>query len=70
MHIDIDVINGYQNHTAGHVEMAWTDESPLFWHVLLVAPIVIAGRDLSPVTGTMSQATKTNSIDRLPCGYL
>jgi len=25
---------------------------------------------VSPVTGTVSQATKTNGINRLPCGYL
>ena len=56
-------------HAAGHVEMAWTDESHLFWHALPVAPIAVARRDLSPVTGTMSQATKTNGIDRLPCSY-
>ena len=57
-------------HAAGHVEMAWTDESHLFWYAQLIAPIVVARRDLSPVTGTMSQATKANNIDRLPCGYL
>ena len=34
-------------HAAGHVEMAWTDESHLFWHVLPVAPIAVARRDLS-----------------------
>ena len=27
-------------------------------------------RDESPVKGTAGQATKTNSIDRLPCSYL
>ena len=27
-------------------------------------------RDLSPGTGTVSQATMTNGIDRLPCSYL
>ena len=57
-------------HTAGHVEMAWTDESYLFWHALPLAPIAVTRRDPSPVTGTVSQATKTNDIDRLPCGYL
>ena len=40
-------------HPAGHVEMAWTDESHLFWYVQLVAPIVVARRDLIPVTGTV-----------------
>jgi len=50
--------------------MAWIDESYLFWHALLVAPITVARRDLSPATGTVSQATKTNGIDRLPCSYL
>ena len=55
---------------AGHVEMAWTDESQLFWHALLVAPIAVARRDSSPVTGTASQATMTNGTDRLPCSYL
>jgi len=39
---------------AGHVEMAWTDESHLFWHVLPVAPITLARRDPSPVTRTVS----------------
>ena len=34
------------------------------------SPIDVARRDLSPVTGTMSQATMTNGINRLPCGYL
>ena len=61
-------------HAAGHMEVAWTDEKHLFWHlfwhVLLVALIAVARRDLSPVTGTVSQATKTNGINRLPCGYL
>ena len=57
-------------HAAGHVEMAWTDESHFIWHALPVAPITVARRDLSAVTGTVSLATKTNGIDRLPCGYL
>ena len=57
-------------HAAGHMEVAWTDEKHLFWHVLLVALIAVARRDLSPVTGTVSQATKTNGIERFPCGYL
>ena len=55
-------------HAAGHVEMAWLDESTLaiFFDVLLVySPIA-----RSPVTGTVSQATMANGIDRLPCGYL
>ena len=38
-------------HAAGHVEMAWTDQSHLFWYVLPVASIAIASRDLSPMTG-------------------
>ena len=42
-------------HAAGHVEMAWTDQSHLFWHVLPVASIAIARRDLSPVTGRHRQ---------------
>jgi len=54
-------------HATGHVEMAWTDES---WHALPVAPNALARRSLSPVTGTVSQATKTNGIERLPCSYL
>ena len=33
--------------------------------MLPVAPITVARRDLSPVTGTVSQATKTNGIVRL-----
>jgi len=40
------------------------------WHALPVTLIAVARRDLSPVTGTMSQATKTNGVVRLPCGYL
>ena len=35
--------------------MAWTDESHLSWHVLLVTPIAVARRDLSPVTGTVTE---------------
>jgi len=60
-------------HAAGRVAMAWTDESTLatlFYNALLVAPIAVARRDGSPVTGTMSQATMTNGIDKLPCGCL
>jgi len=41
---------GWPAHAAGHVEMAYIDESYLFWHALLVAPIAVARRDLSPVT--------------------
>ena len=44
--------------------------SHLFCHVLPVAPIAIGKRDLIPVTETMSQATMTDGIDRLSCGYL
>ena len=43
---------------------------PSFWHVLAVAPIAVTRRDLSPVTGTVSQATKTNGIEISPCSYL
>jgi len=50
--------------------MAWTDESHPFSHALPVSLNAEARRGLSPVTGTVSQATKTNSIDRLPCSYL
>jgi len=57
-------------HAADRIQMAWTDGSYPFWHAQPVAPITVARRDLSPVTGTVSQATKTNGIDRLPCGYL
>jgi len=57
-------------YAAGHVERAWRDQSHLFCHVLPVAPIAVARRNLSPVTGTVSQATKTNSIIKLPCSYL
>ena len=64
--------------TAGHVEMAWTDQ---IYAIFLACAtgrgpdyIAVARRDLimhmSPVIGTMSQSTKTNSIIRLPCGYL
>jgi len=44
------------HHRLQVVETAWTDDSTLVW---------------SPVTntGTVSQATKTNRIDRLPCSY-
>ena len=57
-------------HATGNVEMAWTDQSHLFWDVLPVALITVAKGDLSPVTGTVRQATRTNAIIRLPCGYL
>ena len=39
--------------------MAWTDESHLLWHALPVAPITVARRDLSPLTGTVSQPEVT-----------
>ena len=29
----------------GNVEMAWTDQSHLYWHALPVAPITVARRD-------------------------
>ena len=43
-------------HAAYHVEMAWIDISHLSWDVLPVALIAIARRDLSPVTGTVSES--------------
>ena len=44
--------------------------SHLSWHVLPVTPIAVARRDLSPVTGAVSHATKTNGTVRLPRGPL
>jgi len=55
-------------HAAGHVEMAWTDESAPAIFFDMCYPIIVARRDPSPVTGTVNQATMTNSIKR--CGYL
>ena len=56
------------------MEMAWTDDSTLaiFLHACIIASLyrAVVRRDWNPVTGTVSQATKTNSTDRLPCGYL
>jgi len=46
-------------HAAGHVEMAWTDQSHHFWHALLVGSGV--QKRSESLTGTVSQATKTNS---------
>ena len=52
------------------MEMAWTDDSTLaiffYWYSRHRAIV------WSPVTntGTVSQATKTNRIDRLPCSYV
>jgi len=43
---------------------------PSFLACTTGSPIAVARRDLSPVTGTVSHTTKTNGIDRLPCGYL
>ena len=56
-------------HAAGHAKMAWTDVST-FLHALPVALIAVARRDLSQVTGIGSQATMTNSVNRLPCDNL
>jgi len=57
---------------AGHVEMAWTDESHLFWDVLPVAPIAvyIQKRSESSDKNHESGNKDYNSIVRLPCGYL
>jgi len=65
-------LQGGPLHTASHVE--WHGQMKALWlsfgHTLLVAPIAIARGGQSAVTGTVSQATMTNSINRLPCGYL
>ena len=45
----------------------WKHSSQLYWHALPVAPTAVAR---GPVTGAVSQATITNSINRLPCSYL
>jgi len=50
-------------HTAGHVEMAWTDKSHLFGMRYIASPIAVARRDLSPVTGTVSQARQMALTD-------
>ena len=61
-----------EGHTIHHTKSNLQPCTTAFWswHALPVAPITVARRDLSPVTGTVSQATTTNGIDRLPCGYL
>jgi len=41
-------------HATGYMGIAWTDKAFLFCHVLLVALIAVAKRDLNPVTGTVS----------------
>jgi len=57
------------------VEMAWTDDSTLaisfYMHYSGYGYILHRAIVWSPVTttGTVSQATKTNRIDRLPCSY-
>ena len=55
-------------HSAGHVEIAWTDDSTLaiFWHRCNQKRLESSGFN----TSTVSQAAKINSIDRLPCSYL
>ena len=59
-------------HTASHVE--WHGQMKAlwlsFWTYATGSPITIARGGQSAVTGTVSQATMTNSISRLPCGYL
>ena len=55
------------------VEMAWAGDSTLtiFFTCAtgsLYCAVVLKRYDFN--TGTVSQAAKTNSIDRLPCGYL
>ena len=67
-------------HTLQVVEIAWTDDSTLaaFFFMCYGWPPshcshIYVRRDWGQVisnTGTVSQATKTNGIDRLPCGYL
>ena len=52
------------------MEMAWTDDSTpaiSFLHTLHTSSLHRA-RNFN--TGTVSQETKTNGIERLPCGYL
>jgi len=47
--------------------MAWTDDSTL----AIFYVYMCYSATCSPMTntGTMSQATQTNRIDRLPCSY-
>ena len=56
--------------SCGHGKDRWKHSSQPFWYALQVTHIAAATRDPSPVTGTKSQATMTNGINRLPHGYL
>jgi len=57
-------------HAAGHVERAWTVKSTPVVKLSFLTCTTVARRDQSPVTGTVTQATMTNGIDRLPCSCL
>ena len=59
-------------HAADHVEMEWTDESHPFLACTTGSPNCCSQprSESSDRFGTVSQATMTNSIDRLPCSYL
>jgi len=56
------------------VEMAWTDDSTLAIFTSatgsLHSAIALYSLESSANTGTVSQATKTNCIDILPCSYV
>jgi len=66
-----------QQHTLQVIETTWTDDSTLAifstcttssLHCAVVRRDNLESSNFN--TGTMSQSTKTNGIDRLPCGYL
>ena len=68
IHVAIDTRRLIQ-HMLQVMEMAWTDDSTLaILHVLPVASIALESSDFD--IGTVSQATKTNSIEKLLCGYI
>ena len=70
---DMHAAHRLVQHMLQVVEMAWAGDSTLtiFFTCAtgsLYCAVVLKRYDFN--TGTVSQAAKTNSIDRLPCGYL
>jgi len=59
-------------HTLQVVEMAWTDDSTQVIFFYMCYRSLHCTAVWSPVTNTgiVSQATKTNGTDRLPCSYV
>ena len=64
--------HGMIQHRLQVVEMAWTDDSTLAIFCTCATGSLHCAVVCSPVTntGTVSQATKTNCIDRFPCSYV